>query len=86
MSKPTILSPWFVVVRIEDDGTVSGDYLPPKWYTESEGDEEQFTTDETKARLFDSIHSAARVARATAGYAVVVADEEALKEFRPKGL
>lgn len=86
MSKPTILSPWFAVVRMEDDGTVSGDWKPPQWYREAEQEEEQWTTDETEARLFNSIHSATRVARAAGGYAIVIADEEALKEFRPKGL
>lgn len=86
MSKPTPLSPWFAVVRIRDDGSVSGDYLPPEWYREAELEEEQWTKDESEARLFNSIHSATRVARAAGGYAVVIVDEEALKEFRPKGL
>lgn len=86
MSRPTILSPWFVVMRIRDDGSVSGDYLPPEWYREAEEGEEQFTADESQARLFNSIHSATRVARATGAYCVVVPDEEALKQYRPKGL
>jgi hypothetical protein len=73
-------------MRIRDDGTVSGDYRPPEWYLESEDDLGQFTTERDQARLFNSIHSANRVARATGAYAVVVADEEALKEYRPKGL
>lgn len=86
MSKPTILSPWFAVLRYESDGTVSGDYKSPQWYMDAEAEDEQWTTDESKARLFNSIHSATRVARAGGGYAIVIADEEALKEFRPKGL
>lgn len=29
---PTPLSPWFVVQRIESDGSCSGDYKPPEFY------------------------------------------------------
>jgi len=86
VSKPTILSPWFAVLRYESDGTVSGDYLPPQWYRDAEAEEDQWTFEPNEARLFNSIHSAFRVAQAAGGYAVVVADEAALKEFRPRGL
>jgi hypothetical protein len=82
MSKPTLLSPWFVVVR-RGDGLTTPLF---EWYKDGEDEGEQWTADESQARLFNSIHSAHRVARAGGGYAVLVADEEALKEFRPRGL
>lgn len=90
MSKPTILSPWFVVMvpvhGCDSKGNAIDDITRVTWFTEAEGDETQLTDDRTQARLFNSIHSATRVARAAGGYCVVVADEEALKEYRPKGL
>lgn len=86
MSKPSVLSPWFVVMKIEDDGTISGDYKAPSFYTEVEEGEEMWDTDPSKARLFNSIHSASRVARAGGAYCVAVTDEDGLKEFRPNGL
>jgi len=86
MSKPTLLSPWFAVVRIRNDGTVSGDFLPAEWYRDAEDEGDQWTPYTADARLFNSIHSAFRIARAGGGYAVVIADAEALKEFRPKGV
>jgi hypothetical protein len=84
VSAPTPLSPWFVVLRLREDD-VAEEYVP-EWYSETDPDEDCFAADRTKARLFDSIHTAARVARATGGYAVVVVDEESLKEYRPRGL
>lgn len=84
MSKPTPLSPWFAVLHLDED-PVAEEYIP-EWYIDGEVGEPTFTNDVTQARLFNSIHSATRVARAVGGYAVVVIDEEALKEFRPKGL
>ena len=89
MAKPTPLSPWFVVMRIRDDGSLpeyTRHWLPPEWYTEAEAEESQWTRDESEARLFNSLQTAWRVASASGAYCVVVADAEALKEFRPKGL
>lgn len=82
MSKPTLLSPWFVVMLFHTDGGML-------WYTEEELDNgltPNVTRDRTEARLFNSLHSAFRVAEANGAYCVVVADEASLKEYRPNGI
>ena len=83
MSKPTILSPWFVVTKFE---YYASEPCKQEWYTEAAEEDGQWTDNRTQARLFNSIHSATRVARAAGAYAVVVPDEEALHEYRPKGI
>lgn len=85
MSKPTVLSPWFVVVRMEL-GDTADDVLTSmyqcKWYTAPEDEDDVFVGDRKRAMLFNSIHSAHRIARASNGYVVAVVDEEDLKEYR----
>lgn len=81
MSKPTPLSPWFAILRCD----CYGDETFCEWYVQDE-DREGWHTDITQARLYNSLQSAFRVAQAVGGYAVVIADEASLKEFRPKGM
>lgn len=85
MSKPTPLSPWFVVMKIADgDRQVdTGEFF--QWYTEADG-EQGWSLDRTRARLFNSLGTAYKVALASGAYVIALATEEALKEFRPKGL
>jgi hypothetical protein len=83
MNKPTLLSPWFVVVKYEEDVTEDSKYcLLPEWYIAQEGDNPTWSFDRKQAMLFNSIHSAHRVALAEGAYVIVVADEKDLKEYR----
>lgn len=83
MTRPTPLSPWFVVTLLEE---YASEPCRQRWFQDTEVEGEQWTDDRTHARLFNSIHTAIRVAAANGAYAVVVGDEEALKEYRPRGL
>lgn len=78
MNKPTLLSPWFVVMRYRSLAMLG----QTEWYTSAEDAEEVWSEDRKQAMLFNSIHSAHRVARAEGAYAIVVATEEDLKEYR----
>lgn len=78
VSKPTLLSPWFVVTRFRTLSHLG----QQEWFTSSEDAEEIWSEDPKKAMLFNSIHSAHRVARAEGAYAVVVANEDDYKEYR----
>ena len=82
MSKPTVLSPWYVVVRNRDDGSISGDYRPPEYYVSQQNAEEPWSTDSKQAMLFTSLHSANRVAKGAGAEVRVVVDEEDLKAYR----
>jgi len=84
VARPTPLSPWFVVMRLCEDN-VAEEYVP-EWWSDDDEDGGHWTPERTEARLYNSIHTAYRVASAGGAWAVVVADEEALKEYRPKGL
>jgi hypothetical protein len=82
VSKPTILSPWFVVMRLTagDRQVDTGEFF--EWYMSQDEDEEPWTTDRMRARLFSSVHDAHRVARASGGYVVALCDGEDLSEYR----
>lgn len=81
-TKPTILSPWFVVSRMrsEQDKERDGDVAINEWYTCD--DEKVWSTDRKQAMLFNSLHSAHRIARADGAHVVVVVDETDHAEYR----
>jgi hypothetical protein len=83
-SRPTLLSPWFVVFRLqphyaEDIGTNA---YTQEWYVSQEEDERSWSENPKEARLFTSIHDASRVARGGGGYAVALVDAVDLAEYR----
>ncbi len=79
MSKPTVLSPWFVVTKLEYHAS---EPCRQTWWTSQAEEEDSWTDDRKFAMLFNSLHSAHRVARAGGGYVVAVVDEEDWKEYR----
>ena len=80
MSGPTILSPWYIVVRPSVRTETEGMFL---FYTsQDESAENVWSSDRKKSMLFNSLRSAHRVARAEGAYVVVVVDETDLKEYR----
>lgn len=79
MSHPTVLSPWFVVQRLRDDGHVEY-YQSPDECALNHGDT-TFTTKRTFSMLFMSFQSAARVADATAGEVRALFNREHAHEF-----
>jgi hypothetical protein len=85
VSYPTVLAPWYVVQRFRDDGSISGDYLPPEYYRTDEAGEGIWTDKKKDAMLFMSLQAAARVARSTVAEVRVLTTKEELEEFRPKG-
>ena len=78
MSKPTLLSPWYVVMRYRSLSHLG----QTEWYTSAEESEEVWDENRKKAMLFNSLHSAHRVARAEGAYVIVVASEDDYKEYR----
>ena len=84
MSFPTVLAPWFVVQRLRP-GDQLLDYPPIQYYQESDEGMPMWKDDPNSAMIFMSLHSAHRVARATASEVRVLVDKDDLKEFRPKG-
>lgn len=83
MSYPTVLGPWYVIFRIRDDGTASGDYKPPEYYTAMEESEtnDPFQPNKKIALLFTSLQSAARVADAEVAEVRVLYSKEHAEEF-----
>ncbi len=79
MSFPTVLAPWFVVqMQPKLDGGM-------RYYRTDEEGKPIWTESPGEAFLFMSLHSAYRVARATAGEVRALCDKDDLSEFRPKG-
>ena len=79
MSFPTVLAPWFIVQQpAKLDGGM-------RYYRTDEEGKNVWTENAHEAMLFMSIHSAHRVARATAGEVRALCDKDDLIEFRPKG-
>jgi hypothetical protein len=83
---PTILSPWFVVIRYDNvyAENSNGQQIAwiPQWYTAQNGDEPPWSKDRKHAMIFNSLHSAHRVAQGCGGYVVAVCDEEDHAEYR----
>jgi len=79
--KPTVLSPWFVVTRrvVRQEDCVTEVQV---WYVAADDGESPWSDDRTHAMLFNSLHSAHRVARASGGDVVVVVDEVDHAEYR----
>lgn len=85
---PTLLSPWFVVVRQQavasNDPLVNGATELGYWTTDGET-AGGWSRNRHQAMLFMSLHSASRVAEAEPGSLVVALYNKAvLKEYRPR--
>lgn len=74
MSKPTVLSPWYVVQRMDKDCFI-------EYYQSQEEDDNAFTKTKKQALLFASLGSAARVAEAEVAEVRVLTTAEEAKEF-----
>ena len=81
MSYPTVLGPWFVVQRLKDDGSVSGDYIGMEYYQAQEDGDGLWTLDQVSALLFMSLNQAARVASAEVAHVRVLTSREEAVEF-----
>ena len=81
MSRPTVLGPWFVVQRLKDDGSVSGDYVGMDYYTAMADGTTTFSMDKHRTLLFMSLASAARVAIAETAEVRVLTTQEDAAEF-----
>jgi hypothetical protein len=79
VSFPTVLAPWYVVQQPAklDGGT--------RYYRTDDEGNTIWSENQNDAFLFQSLHSAYRVARATAGEVRVLCDKTDLTEFRPRG-
>jgi hypothetical protein len=80
VSFPTVLGPWFVVVRetTYDDDVILGQ----EFYTAIDGGASKtFQTDPKIAMLFMSLHAAARVAAAEVAWVRVLTSKEDAEEF-----
>jgi archaeosine-15-forming tRNA-guanine transglycosylase len=84
MSSPTVLAPWFVVQRRFKEVNSFEPEVMQYYRTDEEGST-LWTENPNEAMLFMSLHSAHRVAQATATEVRVVVDKNDLAEFRPKG-
>lgn len=83
---PTLLAPWYVVQRLKlNYNPESGGSYEQEYYRENEDGGPMWSTATKNARLFMSLPSAARVARATAAEVRVLTSKEDLDEFRPQG-
>lgn len=80
MSYPTVLAPWYVVQQMRTLG-MAGEML---YYRTDEEGKTVWTDNPHEAMLFMSLHSAARVAGATAGHVRVLTTKDDLAEFRAK--
>ena len=81
---PSVLSPWYLVVRYVRDEQYGMDF--PQWYvspdTSTSAEEaNSFTSDKKRAMLFQTLQSAVRVAEAADAEIRVLYDKKHLKEF-----
>lgn len=81
MSFPTVLGPWFVVQKMKDDGSISGDFVGMEYYTSMDEGGSTWQQDQKKAMLFMSLASAARVAAAEGAEVRVLTTKEEADEF-----
>lgn len=90
MTYPTLLSPWFVVIRyrIETDPPERTDeglyHAPEYWSTDGEGPR-AWTRNPKQAMVFMSLHTASRIAATDDDSAVVaIYDKETYWKYRPR--
>jgi len=84
VSFPTILGPWFVVLREHRGPTTYDDdvILGMEYYTAIDGGASTaFQTDPKQALLFMSLHAASRVAAAEVAWVRVLTTKEEAAEF-----
>ena len=81
MSQPTVLSPWFVVQRLNHDFGTSVEDVQMEYYTSMEEGVITFQRSRTLAMLFMSLASAARVAAAEGAEVRVLTTKEESEEF-----
>lgn len=83
-TKPTVLSPWYVVQRLDPNYPhYDGDTEPLTEYFKhiEETTSNPWTTDRKQALLFSSLQSAARVAQAEVAEIRVLVSEEDAHDF-----
>lgn len=76
MTKPTVLSPWYVVIR--------KDCSDLQYFTSAESEtDDVMSYDAEDAMVFLNLRSASRAALAVGGWVRVLTTEEEMREFRP---
>jgi len=81
---PSVLAPWYVVVRYVRDEQYGMDF--PQWYVSPDSstaaeEMNSFTTDKKRAMLFQTLQNAVRVAEAADAEIRVLYDKKHFKEF-----
>ncbi len=78
---PSVLSPWYVVQRLQDSYTPSMEYFVSPESSKEVEEANSFTPDKRRAMLFQTLQSATRVAEAADADIRVLYDKKHMKEF-----